>query len=247
MKRDERNLVVLWVVLSVIGWVIVAAANIFPAAYSEEAHVVDNAFILLTALGVPVFAFVIAVLGYSLFRFRSPGAQEDGPNDWGHPRTIAAWLVLTGTLAAFVIIHPGFTGLAEVRGDAGQDIVIDITGQRWSWKATYPNGAEVWSFDSDLVLPVDSRIRFDVTVPSNDVVHSFWIPAFRVKIDAVPGRVTQLHVTPTQTGSYDQDDTLRVQCAELCGVEHTDMAMPVRVVEADEYEVWLAGLVEEGS
>ncbi|MCS7295733.1 MAG: cytochrome c oxidase subunit II, partial [Dehalococcoidia bacterium] len=72
-----------------------------------------------------------------------------------------------------------------------------------------------------------------------DVVHSFWIPAFRMKIDAIPGRTTYMVVRPVVTGSFDDDQAFRVQCAELCGLDHAKMWLPVRVVEREEFEAWV--------
>ena len=94
--------------------------------------------------------------------------------------------------------------------------------------------------EHELVVPVDTRIRFDVT--SIDVLHSFWVPAFGMKIDAVPGRTTEMFVTTERTGDYADDSTLRAQCAELCGLSHAEMAMPVRVVERAEFDAWVDGL-----
>ncbi len=95
-------------------------------------------------------------------------------------------------------------------------------------------------------MPVDERIKFLVTTPDNDVLHSFWIPAFRMKIDSVPGRVTEVFITPTETGSFDDNVNLRIQCAELCGPGHATMAMEVRVLEKAEFDEWLASRPLEG-
>ena len=88
-----------------------------------------------------------------------------------------------------------------------------------------------------MVLPVNTRIQFDVTAA--DVLHSFWVPVFRQKIDAVPGQTTVLFVTTSATGSIDDDVGFHIQCAELCGLNHSDMSMPVRVVSKAHFEEWL--------
>ncbi len=246
MKRDAINVSVLWLVLTILGWVLVSNWNIYPAQYAREGHIVDDALNLLTALAVPVFAFVVAILIYSALRFRTSGADEDGPPIKGTGRVVAIWLVITVSLAGFILINPGFVGLAEVRGESTPDIVIDVTAQRWSWTITYPNGESVTSFDGELVLPVDQRVRFDLTAPDVEVVHSFWIPAFRVKQDVVPGRTTTMLITPLDTGSFDADPNMRVQCAELCGAGHAGMSMNVRVVEPAEFEAYLDSLSAQG-
>jgi cytochrome c oxidase subunit 2 len=81
-------------------------------------------------------------------------------------------------------------------------------------------------------------VKFEIT--GTDVLHSFWVPAFRMKIDAVPGKVTTLYVTPTVVGAFDDDPNMRVQCAEICGTGHARMRTQVVVVEPDEFEEWLA-------
>lgn len=86
------------------------------------------------------------------------------------------------------------------------------------------------------MLPAGRRVQFNVT--SLDVLHSFWVPAFRVKADAVPGQTYTMYITLDRTGTPD-DVAYRVQCAELCGLNHTNMSMPVRVVEPDEFDDWL--------
>lgn len=241
MKRDGVWATILWAVLTVVGIGAVLAFSMLPARLSEEADAVDGAYVLLMVLAMPVLMFVVTMLIYSAVRFRSSGPDEDGPPLEAGRNTVRWWLGVTGALAVFVIINPGFVGLAEIRGDASDyDHVIDVRAQRFFWTVTYENGTEVFSPADELVLPVDQRIKFQVTAPDNDVLHSFWIPAFRTKIDAVPGRVTEVFVTPTETGSFDENPTLRIQCAELCGAGHSAMAMHVRVVEPGEFEAWLA-------
>ncbi|MEK7787084.1 MAG: cytochrome c oxidase subunit II, partial [Chloroflexota bacterium] len=138
-----------------------------------------------------------------------------------------------------VIIHPGLTGLAKFQGNRGNpDVVVQVTGVQFAWQVDYPaygitNAAEI-------VLPVDKRVKFEVTAKDTDVMHSFWIPAFRNKIDAVPGLTTVMYITPNKTGSFAEDFNLRLQCAELCGTGHAAMSMPVRVVSQADFEAWVA-------
>ncbi len=241
MKRDWILFGVIWVVLTVLFEVLVFVTNIFPGAYAREAHITDDAFVMMMAIGVPVFTFVIAMLAVAILRFRVPGDEpptEDGPPIRRHQGVFLGWIAVTTTLCLVLIVNPGLVGLHEIRGSSSADHVIEVQGQRWSWTIGYPDaGVEV---RDELVLPVDKRIRFDVTAPPADVVHSFWVPAFRTKMDAVPGRVTQIYITPERTGSFDTEPGLRLQCAELCGLGHSEMAVPVRVVTEDEFDAWLA-------
>lgn len=90
------------------------------------------------------------------------------------------------------------------------------------------------------MVPLGKRVRYDVR--SKDVLHSFWVPAFRTKIDAVPGLVTQVRITATETGTMDDDINLRIQCAELCGAGHATMMLPVRVVSDAEWNDYVESL-----
>lgn len=198
----------------------------------------DEAFRILCMLAVPVFTFVLVVLGYSLIRFRRRGRQpEDGAPIHTHKGLVAAWFLITCSLTLLVIIFPGTTGLLALRamGMEEPDLVVKVDGMRWGWRVTYPQYG-VTTFNN-LVLPVDRRVKFEVT--SLDILHAFWIPAFRVKIDAVPGMVTMATAKTTETGNPDTDPGFRLQCAELCGLGHALMQAPVRVVEHEEFEEWI--------
>ncbi|MDP6102926.1 MAG: cytochrome c oxidase subunit II [Dehalococcoidia bacterium] len=227
----------LWAVLTAIGEVLVLTLDPFPLAAAEEADLVDEAFFILMVMGTPVLTFVLAVLGYSVFRFRISGEPNgDGPPIQSHGATVRTWVLLTTALTIVVMIFPGATGWLELRDRAqDEDLVIEVQGLRFAWLLTYP---EYEIVTGEMVLPVGQRVRFDVT--SKDVLHSFWIPAFRMKIDAVPGMVTNVYVTPNETGTVEDDYGFRLQCAEMCGTFHSIMQLPVRVVEPEEFDDWVA-------
>ncbi|HEU0021511.1 MAG TPA: cytochrome c oxidase subunit II [Dehalococcoidia bacterium] len=239
MKRDFLAVALLWAVLTLAAELIILSWDVLPLAASKEALVVDHAYRVLTALAAPVFAFVVSTLLYSALRFRRMGtSEEDGPPIFFNRSVVATWLAVTTALTLLVIIYPGTTGLLELRrhAKADTDLVVQVEGSRWAWKTTYPQQGVVTY--GEIVLPVGQTVRFDVT--ATDVLHSFWVPAFRVKVDAVPGRVTTVYATPNRTGSMADDSGFRLQCAELCGFGHYLMRAPVRVVEPAEFEAWLA-------
>lgn len=234
----------LWVLLTLAGqavvWIFIR--GIMPERYAETATIVDDAFLYLTALAVPVFAFVISAVTVSLVRFRSKGEPEDdGPPMHGDRRVFGWWLGITGTLAASLIVFPGLVGLVQLGNQENVStedlLVVRVQAARWAWTIEYP-AAGVTSGE-ELVLPVDQPVRFEIS--SVDIVHSFWIPAFRVKIDAVPGKTTTATLTPDRAGSFETDPMMRIQCAELCGLNHSTMALPVRVLEPAEFDAWLQG------
>jgi cytochrome c oxidase subunit 2 len=239
LARHVIAVIALWVLFSAAGLAVILTFTPFPVAAAEEARLIDEAFTLLTILAVPVFSFVMATLVYSIFRFRIKGEPtEDGPPVRYKAPIIIAWFVLTTALTIFVIIHPGITGINAIRAQDKEepDLVVQIEGGRWYWRATYPE-QRVFS-RRELVLPVDESVRFYVT--ATDVLHSFWVPAFRVKIDAVPGMVTKVSARPNQLGNFELDPNFRLQCAELCGAGHAKMLLPVRVVERSEFDAWIA-------
>ena len=238
VRRDLTIAAVLWAAVTVLAVIGTAVMDPFPTAAAEEAHTIDDAFRVMTYMATPVFGLVIAVLAYSMFHFRSSGPTEDGPPIRGTGMVPRVWLAVTTALAVLVMVYPGLTGLAELRADDGAEIELNVQAFRFGWLVEYPDvGVRVGS-PEEMVLPVDRRVRFNIT--SVDVLHSFWIPAFRQKIDAVPGQTTVVYVTPTEEGSLEDDAAFRVQCAELCGVQHSAMAMPVRVVSEADFEIWLA-------
>lgn len=242
MRRDRLYVLILWVGLTAVGEVWAFNADFFPVALAEEAIHIDEAFRLLMILAVPVAALVLAMLGYSVVRFRvrDPEASKEGPALRSHRPLAISWLVVTTALAVLVVFNPGLKGMNALSAGGDAELVIQIEGQQWHWNVTYPQHDLHYERALQIAIPVDRRVKFEIT--SADVIHSFWIPAFRMKMDAVPGRTTTLYVTPTEVGSFDNEPNLRVQCAELCGTGHPRMQMAVHVLEPDEFDHWL----EEG-
>ncbi len=228
-----------WLVLTVALEALVIA-TVEPTSAARESEIVDSAFWLLAYLGIPVFTFVLVALVYSVVRFRASGTDEDGSAARSHRGFITAWVAITAALAVFVIITPGYTGLAELAAEPDADVDVEVVASQWNWSFTFPDEGVTLLKADEILLPVDTRVRFRVT--SEDVIHSFWVPAFRIKVDAVPGMFTETMVTPTELGDFAANDQLRVQCAELCGTGHARMRTIIRVVDRVEFNTWLAGL-----
>ncbi len=227
MKRDLVIVAVLWLVLTALGTA-AARLDFFPVVRADKGEEIQHAF--------RVLVYLVAVLAYSVLRFRHGGPPvTDGPPIMGRGALPVAWFGVTAALAVLVMVYPGITGIAKVFRNPPPDLVVQVQGTRWKWIVSYPQ-YRVTTL-TELVLPVDVTVRFEVT--SSDVIHSFWIPAFLTKIDAVPGMTTVLTLRPTKTGTYETDQALRLQCAELCGRDHALMSMPVRVVSRQEFEAWV--------
>ncbi|MBN4074273.1 cytochrome c oxidase subunit II [bacterium AH-315-D21] len=237
----------IWVLLTIISEYAFLSLDIFGDAASEQGVFIDDAFILLVVLAIPVFTGVIAIIGYTMVVFRAQngddGELEDSSPVRTHKKWVGSWFIWTTILTIVVIIHPGYTGLIELRETASDeaDLTVNVTGRRWQWTYEYEGrGVQLLGKDEMLVLPNDSLIRFYVTAEDQDVVHSFWIPAFRMKIDAVPGLITTFDVNTNRIGHFNDDVNFRVQCAELCGLDHSLMFTRVEVVEPAEFEKWIA-------
>jgi cytochrome c oxidase subunit II len=237
MKRDLVIVGVLWLVLTIIGEYFAVVLDFFPTFRSDKGEEIDSAFRVLVYFAVPVCAGVVAALVYSVLAHRTPGVPEqDGPPMHGRGAVPLVWFGASAVLTLIVMIYPGLIGISAIFGeDSDPDLVVEVQGVQWTWFVSYPDQGV--SGVRELVLPVDRSVRFDVTSP--DVLHSFWVPAFGMKIDAVPGRTTTVSLTPTKLGSFETDQNMRLQCAELCGLQHSTMQIPVSVVTDAEFEAWL--------
>lgn len=266
MTRHVVPVVLLWAVLTIIGEALVFA-DLFPTVGSHEAEDFDHIFRVLLHIGIPVFNFVVAMLTYSFIRFRGAGPAEGVATFKGTGKVPKVWLLLTSGLAVTTIIYPGLTGLSKLQSEANGygwadtkgTLIIHVQAFQWGWQYDYqewdgkPLNVSVFSVHGDgneIQLPLDVGARFEINStaaaynvatekPEGGVLHSFWIPAFRMKIDAIPGRTTTMTVKPTQLGNHADDDAYRVQCAELCGLSHTTMDTPVRVVSQEDFQTWL--------
>lgn len=197
-----------------------------PVRASDVAESVDWTFNLL--LFVSIF-FIVLITGLALYfviRFRDRGdrALGKGPS---HSMALELIWTIIPSLLVLVIFYSGFKGFMQMSLPQANSYEIMVTGQKWSWEFTYPNGF----VDKDLHLPVDREIRLVLT--STDVIHSLFIPAFRVKKDVVPGRYNKLWFRATKPGTYV------VTCAEYCGTGHSDMSAQVIVHPPGEFEQWL--------
>lgn len=215
-----------------------------PVPGAQQGQVVDDAINFLLRAVVPVFVLVTLALVFALTRFRARPGDGDSPDQRRSSRAVTlTWLAVTSALAILVTIHPGITGLRALGDDRGRvavagaavpDLRIDVTAQQWGWTFAYPQYGVRYA--QELALPVNRRVRF--TLRSRDVVHSFWVPSFRIKKDVIPGEVRTMYVTPDRLTSTSLDPRARVQCAELCGIGHANMQAIVRVLRGAAFESW---------
>jgi cytochrome c oxidase subunit 2 len=242
-RRQRRDLLVAalaWALLTGGGELAVqfGAVENFPFLASREGAVSDDAIIFLLRLLVPVFMFVAVAVFYGMLRFRvRPGDTADSQVQRRTHRGFAwTWLAVTSAFTVTAIVHPGVTGLLDIwkTNSATDPLVVNVTAKQWEWQFEYPAYRVVRQ--KTLVLPVDRPVKF--VLRSEDVIHSFWVPAFRIKWDAVPGMTRYAYLTPDRLGSTQASPLLRVQCAELCGVGHAQMNAPLRIVTGEQFAQW---------
>jgi cytochrome c oxidase subunit 2 len=187
---------------------------------------------VLLIVSVPIFVLVQTVVLCSVWRFRMRPVDElkDGPPTNGNTPLEVLWTAVPGVLIAGLVTYT-YAVLDDIERGQPQALRVKVIAQRFTWHFEYlrQGGKPVRS--ATLYLPQGRPVEFGVR--SLDAVHSFFVPEFRAKIDAVPEITTDLRVTPTRRGRYP------VLCAELCGVGHAVMRATVVVVPPKEFQAWL--------
>jgi cytochrome c oxidase subunit II len=227
-KHPVARMLAIGFVASAIGIVMTLMIDWFPADAAGSAGQIDTIYDVLLICSVPVFVLVMTIAIYSVIRFRAkPGDMRDGPPIHGNTRLEVIWVTVPFIMVTALAIY-GWVVLDDLEAQQPDELVVNVTGQQFTWTFEYPQ-EEVNS--TELVLPIDRAVDFNVR--TKDVIHSFWVPEFRLKSDAVPGLTTKVRLTPDRAGSY------QVVCTELCGIGHSTMRQNVRVVPAGEFDSWL--------
>ena len=227
---------ILVIVISVLTFAGVYAADLMPMAASTQAGYIDWMWnVELIAMSF-LFALIVVPMFYSFVVFRrKKGDTTDAEHIEGNTTLEIVWSIVPLFLVV-IFAYLGAVNLADTLREDPNAMVIKVTGIQWSWKFEYPAVDGISVASDELHIPIGKQVLLQMT--SSDVIHSFWVPEFRVKQDLVPGRITELHITPTREGNY------MVRCAELCGTSHYDMEKPVVISSQEDYDAWLAGEVE---
>jgi cytochrome c oxidase subunit 2 len=234
-KHPVGRMLAIGVFASLIGIAICLMIDWFPADASGAAHQIDTLYDVLLICSVPVFVLVMTIAIYSVVRFRAkPGDMGDGPPIHGNTRLEVIWVTIPFIMVTALAIY-GWITLDDIEAKQQDELVVNVTGQQFTWTFEYPD-QNVNS--TTLVLPLDRPIDF--RIKTRDVLHSFWVPEFRLKSDAVPGLTTKIRLTPDRLGNYE------VVCAELCGLGHSTMRQFVRVLPADQFDRWAQRQTKEG-
>ena len=234
-RTNMKHLVIaaiLVVIVTALLFVGLNHARLLPVEASAQAKPIDNLFHLEFEVIAFLFSLIVVFMVYSIVVFRRKrGDDTDGPHIEGNPRLEVIW-TLAPLITVLYFAYLGGKSLAETMRADPQALNINVTAMQWSWRFEYPDQNIV---STDLMLPVNKQALLHLS--SQDVIHSFWVPEFRVKQDVLPGGpqfTRELRITPTEIGNY------KVRCAELCGLRHAYMLAPVKVVSQADFDAWIS-------
>ena len=234
MRKNGRHLLivaVLVVVGTLITYYLLTSIYQLPEAASAEADPIDQLFTGHFLFISFFFSLIVVFVLYSIVAFRrKPEDEEPAAQFHGNTPLEIIWTIIP----LIIVIGFGIWGwdvLNKVTAEASEEMVVRVIGQRWSWSFEYPDEPDVGRV-SEMVLPVNQPVLLEME--SIDVLHSFWVPEFRVKQDLLPQTQTTLRITPTEEGVY------KIRCAEICGTLHSSMLADVRVESQAEFDAWLS-------
>ena len=200
---------------------------IFSGSTGLSGRVVDNVFLYILFICVFLLGLITFLMVYFVIRYR----REKHPK----PADIegSTWLEVTWTVIPTLIVltmfYYGLTGFEFLKKAPEGAMVVKVVARQWSWLFEYENGAR----DTELRVPLGKPVKLLLT--SQDVIHGFYVPAFRIKQDAVPGMTNYLWFQPTQLGMFD------VMCSQYCGLEHSHMLTKIVVLPQEEFTKWYQG------
>jgi cytochrome c oxidase subunit II len=238
---DRRRSLTLTAILALIatgvGIAISYAIHWFPAAASTQAKRTDHLYHVLVIACIPIFVLVVAVILYCAWQFHmKPGEElKDGPPIHGNTRLEVFWTVMPAVLLMGMLSY-SFVVLHDNEKRPAREIRVGVTAQQFAWTFQYGKsitGSAPPVQSTELYLPEGESVQFELH--SRDVIHAFWIPAFRLQQDVVPGITTTYRATPDRLGTY------LVVCNLLCGLGHSLMRTDVHVVTPAVFESWLHG------
>jgi len=189
---------------------------------------VNTAMYVVFGINIGLFVLVIGTMFYFGFKYSSKRNPRSKIKNIEHNTPLEiTWTVIPLFLVA-IMFYYGFTSLKALRTIPKKNMEINVTGQMWFWSHVYPNGKKT----KDLYVPLGKNIKLNLTAPKNDVIHSYYIPAFRFKQDVVPGFTYHAWFNATKLGVYD------IECAEYCGLGHSRMLAKVHVISKKDFNKW---------
>jgi cytochrome c oxidase subunit 2 len=199
---------------------------------SRVAGEIDNVFIFILLLGLFFFIVTQGCLIYFAFKYRGKrtDVSRETPYITGSHLLEAVWIVIPSICLLAIFLY-GFAVFRNIRTPPADSMEINVTAEQWLYKFKYPDGrTEV----NEVRVPVGKPVKFIMT--SADVIHGFYLPAFRVKQDILPGSYTYLWVQPQKVGEYE------IFCTQYCGTGHSTMRAELVVMNGKDYQKWFAGV-----
>jgi cytochrome c oxidase subunit II len=239
-RAQVRTMLLIGAIASAIGIAVALAIDWFPTQASVQGSRIDTLWDVLLIASVPVFVLVETVVLYCAIKFRmKPGEElKDGPPIHGNTRLEVIWTAIPAIILVALCSY-AYVILQDIEEAQANEMRVRVVGEQFTWTFFYKgeDGKEIAS--RQLYLPENTPVYF--TVQSKDVIHDFWVPAFRMKIDAVPGIDTHLRVTTKSApGDYP------VVCAELCGLGHSTMRQTAHIVSKSDFDSQLQKLASAG-
>jgi cytochrome c oxidase subunit 2 len=223
-------------VLTVVSSFLMLIPNWNGMAGSAEADDIDTLLDVMIVLSCFVFSVVVVMLGYCLIRFRAkPGDESDGKPVHGNTKLEVAWTVIPTIIVLFGAAYSWIV-LDDIETEAADQLPIAVTAQQFKWTFEYTDEGVT---ADELHVPVDQQLELNLV--ALDVLHSFWVPEWRLKRDLVPileGNPTDvdnvMRVTPNEEGTF------QLVCTELCGLGHATMRAEVVVESEEEFQQWIS-------
>jgi cytochrome c oxidase subunit 2 len=237
--------------LTVVSSVVMLQFDWFGQAASEEAEPIDRLFDVMVVLSCLVFSIVMVMFGYAVWKYRAkPGDESDGEPIHGNTKLEIAWTVIPTII---VLFGAGYSWVIlddiEAAAPESERMQVDVTAQQFKWTFEYP---EEGVTSDELHVPVDTQL--DLHLTATDVLHSFWVPEWRIKRDLVPQGAggdevdDTVQVTPSELGTYN------VVCTEYCGFGHATMRAFAVVESEEDFQAWVGeqsaaagGAAEQGA
>jgi cytochrome c oxidase subunit 2 len=198
-----------------------------PLEASTLARDVDNLYVFITLLSLFFFVLIAGLLAFFVMRYRRKSPNEITPHITHNFTLEVTWSVLP-LLILIGVFFWGFHGYMKASVAPGESMEIQVSAKKWQWMFEYPDGMRTLN---ELHVPLGRPVK--LVMQSEDVLHSFFVPNFRVKHDVLPGRYTEIWFTPTKVGVH------QVFCTEYCGKGHSDMLAKIHVDDDATYQKWL--------
>lgn len=212
----------------------VQAESFMPTQATETAKHVDSLYAFLLVASIVSCAILIGGMVYFVIKYKRKTANDKTAYITHDTRLEILWSVIP--LIIFLVVFGwGWMIYHDMRTVEEGALEMQVTGRQWSWEIEYKNGVK----SSEVVVPVGRPVRLIMT--STDVIHSFYVPSFRIKKDVVPGRYTTLNFKAEKMGDF------HVFCAEFCGTSHSGMITRLKVVSQEDFDKWLTTEADSAS